>query len=63
MTERLYYGYSKEPPAIGFIYALKCENKFYVITQQAYENVRQRLKNNKPSFHTNLKVYIDGINI
>ena len=60
--KRLYYGYSKMVPAKGHIYALKCDNRFYVITQAQYERILAKLRV-KPVFLTDLPVYIDGINI
>lgn len=60
---RLYYGYSKTTPAKGYVYALKCDNRFYVISKDVYENVKRKLQTNKPVFLTDLPVYIDGINI
>lgn len=61
--KRLYYGYSKATPAKGYVYALKCDDRFYVISKNVYENVKQRLRTKKPVFQTDLPVYIDGINI
>ena len=60
---RIYYGYSKASPAKGYVYALKCDNKFYVITKKSYENVKKKLQVKKPVFQTELPVYIEGINI
>ena len=60
---RLYYGYSKTSPAKGFVYALKCDNKFFVISKKVYEAVQNELQMKRPVFQTELPVYIDGINI
>ena len=60
---RLYYGYSKTSPAKGFVYALKCDNKFFVISKKVYEDVQNELQMKRPVFQTELPVYIDGINI
>ena len=48
---------------MGYVYGLKCDNKFYVITQNAYKNIQRKHKTKKPVFHTDLPVYIEGINI
>lgn len=60
---KLYYGYTRAKPPVGFIMALKCDDSFYVITQQAYERVKTKLRSQHPLFYTDLPVYIDGINI
>lgn len=60
---RIYYGYSKTTPAVGYVYALKCDNRFYVIPKRTYHRVQKKLKMKNPVFQTNLPVYIDGINI
>ncbi len=61
--KRIYYGYSKTSSAKGFVYALKCDDKFYVITKETYKRIQKKLQINKPVFQTELPVYIDGINI
>lgn len=63
IMSRINYGYSKATPAKGYVYALKCDNRFYVISKQTYENIKKKLGTKKPVFHTELPVYIDGINI
>ena len=60
---KLYYGYTKAKPPVGYIMALKCEDRFYVITKQAYEKVKTKLHSEHPLFYTDLPVFIDGINI
>ncbi len=60
---RIYYGYSKKSSAKGYVYALQCDNKFYVISKKIYENIQNELQMKKPVFQTELPVYIDGINI
>lgn len=60
---RIYYGYSKTTPAKGYVYALKCDNKFYVIPKKTYESIQKKLRMKRPVFQTDLPVYIDGINI
>ncbi len=56
------YGYSKNLPPKGHVRALKCDNRFYVITKAQYDRILERLRV-KPVFLTDLPVYIDGINI
>lgn len=60
---RIYYGYSKTTPAKGYVNALKCDDKFYVIKKKTYENIQKKLHMKRPVFQTELPVYIDGINI
>lgn len=60
---RIYYGYSKTTPAKGYVYALKCDDQFYVISKDAYKRIQKRIGNVTPVFQTDLPVYIDGINI
>lgn len=60
---RINYGYSKTSKPLGSVMALLCNNKFYVITKNQYLMAKTKTKNNKPVFHTDLPVYIDGINI
>ncbi|MBQ8210350.1 MAG: hypothetical protein IJZ35_07210 [Clostridia bacterium] len=60
---RIYYGYSKTTPAKGYVYGLKCDNRFYVIPKRTYENIQKKLRMKRPVFQTDLPVYIDGINI
>ena len=60
---RIYFSYTKTSPVMGYVYGLKCDNKFYVITQNAYKNIQRKHKTKKPVFHTDLPVYIEGINI
>lgn len=63
LMSRIYYGYSKNTPAKGYVYALKCDDRFYVISKKSYINIQKKLRTNKPVFQTDLPVYIDGINI
>ncbi len=61
--QRISYGYSKTSPPLGYVFALLCDNRFYVITQKQYLQAKRKAKDNKPIFQTDLPVYIDGINI
>lgn len=63
LMHRIYYSYSKNTPAKGYVYGLKCDNRFYVIQKRAYRRIQKKLKRKKPVFQTDLPVYIDGINI
>ena len=36
---RLYYGYSRTAPVKGYVIALKCDDKFYVISKKTYERI------------------------
>ncbi len=56
------YSYSKNLPPKGKVRALKCDNRFYVITRAQYDKIIEKLKV-KPVFLTDIPVYIDGINI
>lgn len=60
---RIKYSYNKNGPVKGYVYALKCDNSFYVITKEAYKRVQEKLQIKKPVFLADLPVYIDGINI
>ncbi len=60
---RVSYGFAKTSKPLGFVLALLCNDKFYVITKKQYLTAKKKTKNNKPVFHTDLPVYIDGINI
>lgn len=60
---RVYYAISKNAPPKGYVYALKCDNKFYVITKESYKRAKNRTGNLNPVFLTDIPIYIDGINI
>ena len=61
--EQIGFGKSKTEPAMGHVNALKCENRFYVISKRQYMFVQKKTKRRKPVFLTDKPVYIDGINI
>ena len=61
--ERIGFGYSKTSDVCGYLYALKCDNRFYVITKRQYTYAQRKTKKKKPFFYTELPVFIDGINI
>ncbi len=60
---RVGFGVSKNKPPQGYVSALLCDNSFYVITKRQYMLVQRKTKRKKPVFHTDIPVYIDGINI